>query len=173
VTTVNTAVDHPSRRLIVQLPHPYDEARELYEILVPEVDLARFGQMANWQATLELAKINAPHGFMRYYRSDVTAAMAGSASFWKATEYLMGNHTIAERMFHHDPAVMLHAPLRTVIYADIDGDTKLAVDQPSLLFASYDNPDIEQVGYRLDYLLALLIINMGGDLPSALRNGAS
>jgi len=110
---------------------------------------------------------------MRYYRSDVTAAMAGSASFWKATEYLMGNHTIAERMFHHDPAVMLHAPLRTVIYADIDGDTKLAVDQPSLLFASYDNPDIEQVGYRLDYLLALLIINMGGDLPSALRNGAS
>src|SRR5882762_2855667 len=68
-------------------------------------------QMANWQATLELAEINAPHGFMRYYRSDVTAAMAGSASFWKATEYLMGNHTIAERMFHHEPAAMLHAPL--------------------------------------------------------------
>jgi hypothetical protein len=173
VTTVNTAVNHPSRRLIVHLPHPYDEARELYEILVPEVDLARFGQMANWQATLELAEINAPHGFMRYYRSDVTAAMAGSASFWKATEYLMGNHTIAELMFHHDPAVMLHAPLRTLMYADPDGDTKLAVDQPSLLFASYDNPDVEQVGYRLDYLLALLIINMGGDLPSALRNDAS
>jgi uncharacterized protein (DUF302 family) len=99
--------------------------------------------------------------------------MAGSASFWKATEYLMGNHTIAERMFHHDPAVMLHAPLRTLVYADPDGDTKLAVDQPSLLFASYHNPDIEQVGYRLDYLLALLIINMGADVPSALRNGAS
>jgi hypothetical protein len=173
MTATNTALDHPSRRLIVHLPHPYDEARELYEIMVPEADLARFGQMANWQATLELAEINAPQGFMRYYRSDVTAAMAGSASFWKATEYLMGNHTIAERMFHHDPAVMLHAPLRTLIYADPDGDTKLAVDQPSLLFASYNNPDIEMVGYRLDYLLALLIINMGADVPSALRNGAS
>ena len=173
MTTVSTVVDHPSRRLIVHLPCLYDEARELYETLVPEVDLARFGQMANWEATLELAEINAPHGFMRYYRTDVTAAMAGSASFWKATEYLMGNHTIAERMFHHDPAVMLHAPLRTILYADPDGDTKLAVDQPSLLFASYNNRDIEQVGYRLDYLLALLISTMGGDVPSALRSGAS
>jgi Domain of unknown function DUF302 len=173
MTTANTAVEHPSRRLIVALPRPYDEAREVYETLVPEADLARFGQMATWQATLELAEINAPHGFMRYYRGDVTAAMAGSASFWKATEYLMGNHTIAERMFHHDPAVMLHAPLRTLLYADPDGDTKLAVDQPSLLFASYDNTDIEKVGCRLDYLLSLLIIDMGGDLPSALRKGAS
>jgi hypothetical protein len=114
VTTVSSAVDHASRRLIVHLPHLYDDARELYETLVPEADLARFGQMANWQATLELAEINAPQRFMRYYRTDVTAAMAGSASFWKATEYLMGNHTIAELMFHHDPAVMLHAPLRTL-----------------------------------------------------------
>jgi Domain of unknown function DUF302 len=173
VTTVNTVVNHPSRRLIVHLPHPYDQARELYETLVPEVDVARFGEMANWQATLELAEINAPHGFMRYYRSDVTAAMAGSASFWKATQYLMGNHTIAERMFRHEPAVMLHAPLRTLIYADPDGDTKLAVDKPSLLFASYDNPDITGVGYRLDYLLSLLIINMGGNLPAELHNGVS
>jgi hypothetical protein len=30
------------------------------------------------------------------------------------------------------------------------------------------------VGYRLDYLLALLIITMGGDLPAELRHtGAS
>jgi hypothetical protein len=56
----SAAVDHPSRRLIIHLPRPYDEARELYETLVPEVDRARFGQMANWQATLELAEIN-PH----------------------------------------------------------------------------------------------------------------
>jgi hypothetical protein len=170
MTTFNTAVDHPSRRLIVHLPNPYDEARELYEILVPEADLARFGQMANWQATLELAEINAPQGFMRYYRCDVTAAMAVSGSFWKATEYLMGNHTIAEPMFHHDPAVMLHAPLRTLMYADPDGNTKFAIDQPSVLFASYNNPDIAKVGCRLDYLLSLLIINTGGRLPSELRH---
>jgi uncharacterized protein (DUF302 family) len=85
----------------------------------------------------------------------------------------MGNHTIAERMFHHDPAVMLHAPLRTVVYADVDGDTILAVDQPSRLFASYNNPDITTVGEHLDRLLGRPIITMDGDLPSALRNEAS
>ena len=106
--------------------------------------------MASWQAALELAEINAPHGFMRYYRSDVTAVMAGSTSLWKATQYLMGNHTIAERMFRHDPSVMLHASLRTLLYADADGDTKFAVDQPSLLFDSYDMPEIADVGRELD-----------------------
>src|SRR6201998_4602242 len=101
MTTKTNAVDHPSRRLVVTLPQPYDDARELYETLVPEVNSARFFQMASWQATLELAEINAPHGFMRYARSDVTAAMASSPSLWQATEYLMGNHTIAERIFRH------------------------------------------------------------------------
>jgi hypothetical protein len=124
--------------------------------------------MASWPATLELAEINAPHGFMRYYRSDITAVMAGSPSLWKATQYLMGNHTIAERMFRHDPSIMLHAPLRTLLYADPDGDTKLAVDQPSLLFASYGSPQIAGVGRELDALLAQLITLLGGDPPAQL-----
>jgi uncharacterized protein (DUF302 family) len=165
MTTNTTAIDHAGRRLVVALPCPYDEARAHYETLVPRVDSARFSQMGSWQATLELAEINAPHGFMIYYRSDVTAVMAGSPSFWKATQYLMGNHIIAERMFRHDPSVMLHAPLRTLLYADPDGDTKLAVDQPSLLFASYGDPRIAYVGHELDTLLAQLIILLGGGLP--------
>jgi Domain of unknown function DUF302 len=169
MTTNTIAIDHPSRRLVVALPALYDEAREQYETLVPEVDSARFDQMASWQATLELAEINAPHGFMRYYRSDITAAMASSLSFWKATQYLMGNHTIAERMFRHEPSVMLHAPLRTLLYADPDGDTKLAVDQPSLLFSSYGNPEIANVGYELDGLLAQLIGLLRGQPPAELR----
>jgi hypothetical protein len=168
MTTRTYVIDHTSRRLVVALPEPYDAAREHYETLVPEVDFARFAQMASWQATLELAEINAPHGFMRYYRSDVTAAMASSSSFWKTTQYLMGNHTIAERMFRHEPSVMLHAPLRTLLYADADGDTKFAVDQPSLLFASYDNADIAAVGVELDGLLTQLIGLLGGEVPSQL-----
>src|ERR1700756_124351 len=170
MTTHTTTIDHPSRRLVVALPALYEEAREQYETLVPEVDLARFYQMASWQATLELAEINAPHGFMRYARMDVTALMASSPSFWKATQYLMGNHTIAERMFRHDPSVMLHAPLRTLLYADANGDTQLAVDQPSLLFGSYDNANIAAVGQELDGLLVGLIDLLGGDVPAQLRH---
>jgi hypothetical protein len=168
MTAPTTAIEHRARRLVVALPEPYDAAREHYETLVPEVDLGRFYEMASWRATVELAEINAPHGFMRYYRSDITAAMAGSQSFWKATQYLIGNHTIAERMFRHDPSVMLHAPLRTLLYADPDGDTKLAVDQPSLLFASYDNPRITEVGRELDALLSQLITLLGGEPPAQL-----
>lgn len=168
MTTETAFIDHPARRLVVALLDPYDAAREHYEALVPEVDLPRFFQMASWQATLELAEINAPYGFMRYYRSDITAVMAGSPSSWKATQYLMGNHTIAERMFRHDPSIMVHAPLRTLLYADPDGDTKLAVDQPSLLFASYGNPRIADVGRELDALLAQLITLLGGDAPPQL-----
>jgi hypothetical protein len=50
------------------------------------------------------------------------------------------------------------------------GDTKLTLDQPSLLFASYDNPDISAVGEHLDQLLAQLITAMDGDAPTALRH---
>ena len=49
-------------------------------------------------------------------------------------------------MFRHEPSVMLHAPPRTLIYADPNGDTKLAVDQPGLLFDSYARPEIATVG---------------------------
>src|ERR1700758_5881030 len=173
MTSRSTVIDHPDRRLLIALPEPYDSARQHYETLVPEVDSARFYQMASWQATLDLAEINAPHGFMRYARMDVTALMASSTSFWKATQYLMGNHTIAERMFRHDPSVMLHAPLRTLLYADADGDTKFAVDQPSVLFASYHNPDIDTVGKELDALLVGLIEPLGGEVPKQLRNHAN
>jgi Domain of unknown function DUF302 len=172
MTTNTIAIDHPSRRLVVALPAPYDAAREQYETLVPAVDFARFFQMASWKATLELAEINAPHGFMRYYGSDVTAIMAGSTSFWKASHYLMGNHTIAERMYRHDPSVMLHAPLRTLLYADADGDTKFTVDQPSLLFNSYDDPAIAAVGQELDALVVELIELLGGEVPNELRKRA-
>ena len=170
MTEHSATVDHPSRRLVVALPDTYDNVRTHFETLVPEADSARFFQMASWQATLDLADINAPHGFMRYFRMDVTALMASSPSFWQATQYLMGNHTIAERMFRHEPSVMLHAPLRTLIYADPNGDTKLAVDQPSLLFDNYARPEIATVGRELDALLAQLIALLGGAVPAQLKS---
>jgi hypothetical protein len=162
------ATEHPVRRLDVALPLPYDRAVRRYEELVPAADLARFGQLATWDAVLELAEINAPHGFMIYWRADVTAMMAGSPSGWKCVEYLMGNHTIAERMFRHDPAAMLHAPLRTVIYADTEGNTRFAVDQPSTLFASYGNPAIAEVSRELDRLIANLLTTLGAPVPGEL-----
>ena len=41
--------------------------------------------------------------------------------------YMMGNNVIVERMFRHDPGVMLYAPLRTPIYQDANGRAHLRV----------------------------------------------
>ncbi|MGW3669043.1 DUF302 domain-containing protein [Streptomyces sp. NPDC005141] len=168
MTTDSAFIDHPARRLVVTLPRPYDEACEHFETVVPEADLPRFFQLGSWKATLELAEINGPHGFMRYYRSDLCALMAGSQSLWKATQYLLGNHTIAELAFREDASAGLHAPMPSLIYADPDGDTKLAVDQPSLLLDSYRNAGIAEVGRELDGRLARLITILGGDVPPQL-----
>jgi hypothetical protein len=168
VTRHSTAVEHPSRRLLISLPDDYERARGRYESLVPAVDLTAYAAASNWDEVVAEAKQQAPHGFLRYFSTDVAPAMALSGSTWRATEYLMGNHTIAERMYRHDPAVMLHAPLRTLLYDGPDG-AALAVDQPSLLFGSYDNPAIAAVGRELDGLLATLIELLDGEVPTALR----
>jgi hypothetical protein len=164
----STAVEHLNRRLLVALPDGYERARTRYEDLAPAVDLAAFAKLANWEEVLAEMKAQAPHGFVRYGTFDVVPSMTGSGSSRPATEYLMGNHTIAERMYRHDPSVMLHAPLRTLLFAGPDG-TVLAVDQPSLLFGSYGNPAITAVGVELDRLLATLIELLDGDVPAALR----
>lgn len=168
MTPTTSGSVHTARRLVVALPDGYDAARHRFETLVPEADVGRFYQMASWPAAIELAEINAPHGFMVYQRLDVAALMAGSSSFWKATQYLIGNHTIVERMFRHDPAVMLHAPLRLLIYADQDGATRVAVDQPSSLFDSFGHPEISAVGEELDALLLSLLHQLGAVIPADL-----
>lgn len=169
MTRRSAAVEHPSRRLLIALPDDYETARARYEALVPTVDFAALANATSWDDVLAGVKSQAPHGFLRYFQTDVVPAMALSDAHWPATEYLMGNHTIAHRMYRHDPAAMLHAPLRTLLYSDRDGATVLAVDQPGLLFASYGNPAISAVGDELDRLLAALIELLDGDVPAALR----
>ncbi|WP_269858979.1 DUF302 domain-containing protein [Streptomyces sp. RPT161] len=167
--TASTAVaTFQVRHLSVPLPLPYDRAIERFGELVPAADLARFGRLADWDAVLEQAEVNAPHGFMVYWQADVTALMAGSGSGWQCTEYLMGNHVIAERMFRHDPTAMLYAPLRVVIHTDRTGHTRFAIDQPSTLFASLGNPDITAVGTELDALVADLLTALGATVPPEL-----
>jgi hypothetical protein len=163
-------VTYSSSRFTVPLPDPYEVAVRRYEELVPQADLSRFGQLGSRDAVVELAAINAPLGFMIYWKTDVTAIMAGSPSGWKSTEYLMGNHVIAERMFHYDAGIMLHAPLRTEIYADRGGDTQFIIDRPSAHFASYDNPAITEVGVELDKLVAGLLGALSAPVPPELHD---
>src|SRR2546429_6107202 len=82
--------------------------------------------------------------------------------------YLMGNHTIAETMYRHDPGIMLYAPLRTVLYEDLGGGVHFAVDQPSHHFGSFGDPDIAATGRLLDEKLAGLFGALGVAVPDGL-----
>jgi uncharacterized protein (DUF302 family) len=171
VSEPNSVVDHPSRRLVIALPMSYDEARGRYESVVPAYEAEAFAHARSWDDTLAIADVQAPHGFMLYARFDVAPMLAGSPSAGRATEYLMGNHTIAETMFRHDPRVMLHAPLRTVICEDADGGARFVVDQPSLQFGSFGKPEIAAVGRHLDELLGGIIGLLGAEVPAELEGG--
>ncbi len=160
--------EHLVRRLVVALPSTYDQARADFERLIPALDKSEFAAAGSWSAQVELAKQLAPLGFMRFFSIDVRDFMAGSASYAFATEYLVGNHTIAEATFRHNPAVMLHAPLRVLIYVGNDGRTYLTTDQPSLLFDSYGDERVSAVGQRLDAMVAEVITLLGADVPETL-----
>jgi uncharacterized protein (DUF302 family) len=162
-------VPHEVRRLAVATGAPFDDFRARYETAVPRFDAARFATLDSWEAALAAAAENAPHGFMIYAANDAGAIMQLAGHSPRCVTYLMGNHTIAERMYRHDPAVMLYAPLRTAIYEDGAGETWFSVDQPSTRFASFGDSAIAAVGVELDGKLARLLGHLGAPVPPALR----
>jgi len=163
---------HEVHRLEIATGAGFGDFRERYERAVPALDAGRLGELvrsgAPWAAIRRLAEENAPHDFIRYWDFDVTSVMRLAGDRWKAVEYLMGNHTIAQRMFTHDPAVMLYAPLRTAIYEDAEGTVWFTVDQPSTRFASFGDARIAEVGTELDRKLAELLGYLGAPVPPAL-----
>lgn len=96
--------------------------------------------------------------------------MEASGYSWECTEYLMGNHVIAEQMYRYNPTVMLHAPLRLLIQADENRDGVLVIDQPSTLFASFGDPRVAEVGRLLDAKLAGVLTALGANPPAELSH---
>ena len=86
--------------------------------------------------------------------------------------YLMGNVTIAEQMFRHDPRAMLYAPLRTLIWEDAHERAWLTVEQPSTQFASLGTHAVSAVGVELDRKLAALLEALRVEVPMALLSSA-
>jgi hypothetical protein len=164
---------HEVNRLEVAVGSEFGDFRDRYERAVPELDAGRLGELvrsgAEWDAILRMTDENAPYDFIRYWDFDATAVMRLAGDRWKCVEYLMGNHTIAQRMYTHNPAVMLCAPLRTAIYEDGDDTVWFAVDQPSTHFRSFGDPEITEVGVELDRKLASLLEYLGVPVPGVLR----
>jgi hypothetical protein len=170
---VMRTIAHEVNRLEVAVEASYGDFRARYERVVPAFDAVRFAELqrtgAPWEAVLRATAESAPHGFLRYWNFDVTPLMSLAGDRWNCVEYLMGDHTTAQRMFTHDPAVMLYAPLRTAIYEDAESRTWLAVDQPSTRFASFGDAAIAAVGVELDDRLAALLELLAAPVPEVLH----
>lgn len=123
---------------------------------------------ASWAEMLCLIADSAPHGFLIYWRNDVRPVMQLAGDQNDCIAYLMGNVTIAEQMFRHDPRAMLYAPLRTVIWEDGEGRAWFTVDQPSTQFGSFHIPRVSAVGVELDRKLAALLEALGVEVPMTL-----
>jgi hypothetical protein len=108
------------------------------------------------------------HEFLIYFRNDVHPVMTLAGDAADSVSYLMGNHTIAERMFRYDPRAMLYAPLHTVIWEDAEGGAWFSVDQPSTQFASFAIREVTDVGIELDHKLAALLDALDVPTPDVL-----
>ncbi len=164
------------RRLNVEVPG-VREFQTLYEQEVPpnpvEEIVALEQRGASWPEVLDAHAELAWHGFLIYWRNDVHPVMQLAGDSSECIAYLMGNVTIAEQMFRHDPRAMLYAPLRTVIWEDAGGQAWFTVDQPSTQFASFGIPEVTAVGLELDRKLAALLEALRVDVPMALLASAA
>jgi hypothetical protein len=168
------AVPHEVVRWSIDTGTSFEDFRARYETAVPELHFNRMAQLraehASWDTVLAAAAENAPHGFVRFWGTDVGGLMQLAGDSGSCMAYLMGNHTIAERMYRHDPAVMLYAPLRTTIHRDRQGLTRFSIDQPSTRFASFDVPEIAAVGQELDRKVAHLLRVLDVPVPSEVQS---
>ena len=159
------SVPHQVNRLIFDVGQPYEKFLGRFEAVVPPVDpqLPRdcAGRHARWPGIVPEVDLSRLHGFVLYWRADMTALMTADGELRPCTGYLMGNQAIAEKIYRQDPAVMLYAPLRALIYIDAGDRTRFAVDQPSTVFASFDDPAVTRLGLGLDGQLAELLEAVG------------
>jgi hypothetical protein len=93
-----------------------------------------------WQEMLGLVDRSAPWDFLIYSTKDVEGVVRLAWDKASAVAYLMGDHTIMEWRHRHEPAVLLYAPLHTVIWSQPGGEAFLSIDKPSDQFTGSAMP---------------------------------
>jgi uncharacterized protein (DUF302 family) len=178
VESAMSANDHTYmvKRLTVEVPG-VRQFQHRYEQAVPPNPArdisALVERQASWSEVLDCMAESAPHGFVIYFRNDVHPVMELAGDHADCVAYLMGNVTIAEQMFRHDPRAMLYAPLHTVIWEDTTGRSWFSADQPSTQFDSFGIPEVSAVGVELDRKLAALLEALAVEVPMVLLSSAS
>lgn len=164
----NTVPDRVTR-LVLDVDSSFDEFKDRYEQAVLAFSPDKLAGLPDWNAVVARTAELAPHGFLLYGKVDASPVMKLNGHTRRAVTYLMGNHVVAETMYGRDPGVMLYAPLRTLIYEDLNGKVHFSIDQPSTRFSSFANDEIAATGRRLDEKLAGLLAHLALPVPGQLR----
>lgn len=176
-STPESAVQYRVNRLTVETHATPAEFQSRYEEAVPRLpaeDVAALvQQQAPWQDMVDLVAAAAPHGFLIYFKIDFDPVVRLAGDRASGVAYLMGNHIIMERMYRYQPAVVMYAPLHTVIWGDPEGPAYFTVDKPSDQFGSFGDPRITAVGVELDQKLAALLEHLNLPVPRELLTGVS
>ncbi|HEV3121417.1 MAG TPA: DUF302 domain-containing protein [Isosphaeraceae bacterium] len=96
-------------------------------------------------------------GFMLFDTMDHGAILSLFGVKKLAVQYVVGHPLIAIQMTRHNVAAGLYAPLRVLIYENVQGKTCLEYDKPSSLFGQFHNQAIDAVAATLDQKLEDLV----------------
>jgi hypothetical protein len=170
-TGPNTAVSHEEVRLELSVGEDYENFRRRFESSVPmwkrDRGMELIERKASWSEVIDVLSAEAPYDFLLYWKLDLAPMMSLAGNTRRATEYLMGNHVIAESMYRFDPAVALYVPLRCAIYESAEG-TRFSIEQPSASLSSLGRDEITRVGVDLDHKLAKLLAALDLEPPAEL-----
>lgn len=141
---------HRAARLTIRIDDAFDGFRDRYQRAVPEFQADRLDALidegAYWQRVLDATAEDAPHDFILHWSRDFTSLMGLAGDRNRCVAYLVGNHTIAQRMYRYNPAVTLYAPLRTALVEDADNATWFTFEQSSSQFGSFNTPHDQPSG---------------------------
>jgi hypothetical protein len=147
---------HHVTRLTIAFELDYEDVRRRFEAAAPPLDQQRLTELvarkASWDEVL----------------ADPVMSLNGNTV--KCREYLVGNHTIAERMFRVDPTAMLYVPLRVLLFRKIGAATTFVMDQPSSLLSSLGSEQIAAVGLELDQKLVTFLRHLQAPIPAELKS---
>ena len=119
MTTESRTHIHSMTRIDVHTGVPFAEFRAAFESAAPPYDPESVPRIAaadgSWDDVRAAAAANAPHDLMVYAVIDGDELLSLAGHHTHSVEYLLGNHTIAETMFRHDPRALLYAPLRVLV----------------------------------------------------------
>jgi len=167
----SSVISHQVARLDIAARDNYDDFRRNFETAVPMWDrisgVELVERKASWSEVIAAMAASAPHDFLLYWKLDLAPLMSLAGNTRRATEYLMGNHVIAETMYRHDPAVALYVPLRCAIYEGKAG-TRFNIEQPSTTLSALGRDEITQIGVDLDGKLARLLSALKAEVPAVL-----